>query len=83
MIIGLHRLLKGDIPKMTEWVAENSPDSKLFIGGLSGPGIPLTGYYWQWQNIRIVNDSNRYLNFTRLAIDIPDEDAVHFKLTWG
>lgn len=81
MIIELHHIAGQDLINLKDWVMEHSPDSELLIGVISG------GFFsgnWSETSWGVVTKTVIVQNtFFTWAVDIPDKDAVLFKLVWG
>ena len=84
MLIELQHLFAKDIIEVKKWIMENSPDSELFAGYIN-VDREKTWLSINWENIEdtasiipIIPDG-----FFTWAVDIPDKDAVLFKLVWG
>ena len=84
MIIELRHLADGDIPEVRKWVIENSHNPKLLIGPVINDSVSIKDWTrTEWPELETLMDNPYFSKYFRLAVDIPDENAVYFKLTWG
>lgn len=86
MLIELRHISGADMLKVRDWIMENSPSSKLFIGNIVGEVFlddwkPVTS---GWDIIDHVAKFYKSLDSMFVwAVEIPEKDAVLFKLVWG